>query len=88
VLVTRLETTHDVDAKLAGHGVLVAEVRKVVSNARRVRRNRRRIGRIEVLGHTNSGRTLVVALDPTSDDTVWQIVTAYDAPPHLKAMVP
>jgi uncharacterized DUF497 family protein len=88
VLVTRLEITRVVEEKLARHGVCVPEVREVFANPRRVRRNPRRAGRVEILGRTNGGRALVVALDPASDDTVWHIVTAYDAPPHLKAMIP
>lgn len=88
MLVTSLQTSAAVDAKLAGHGVLVAEVREIFSNARMVRPNRRGANRVEVFGRTNGGRALIVALDATSDDTVWEIVTAYDTPSHQLSLVP
>lgn len=88
LLVLSLQTTGAVDDKLARHGVLVSEVRELFTNPRRVRTNRRRANRIEVLGRTNGGRALVVALDPTCDETVWEIVTAYDAPANLIVMIP
>lgn len=88
MLVTRLQTSAAVDAKLARRGVLITEIREIFSNPHRVRRNRRAVNRLEVFGKTNGGRMLVVALDPTSDETVWEIVTAYDASPHQRALVP
>lgn len=88
MLITRLQTSAEVDAKLARHGVLVSEVREVFSNPHRVRHNRRRPKRIEVVGSTHGGRNLIVALDPTSDDTVWEIVTAFDLPSHLRRLLP
>lgn len=88
MLITRLQTSATVDAKLAGHKVLVSEVREVFTNPHRVRRNRRAAGRIEVVGSTNGGRHLMVALDPTTDDTVWEIVTAFDLPKHQRTLLP
>lgn len=88
LLVSRLQTNGAVDDKLVKHGVLVSEVRELFGNPQHTRANRRRPDRVEVLGRTNGGRALVVALDPANDETVWQIVTAYDAPPHLIVLIP
>ena len=88
MLISQLQISTAVEAKLAEHAVRAREVRQIFLNPRRIRANPRRPGRIEIIGRTNGGRALVVALDPTDDDTVWQLVTSYDAPERLKALIP
>jgi hypothetical protein len=61
------------------HRVSRIEVDQMLRNRRYVRPNRRAPGRISIIGRTDGGRVLELALDPTSDPVTWIPVTAMDA---------
>ena len=63
----------------AEHGIRPAEVRQLLSNRHLTRPNPRKEGRITLVGETNGGRVLSVALDPTADTAVWRPVTGFVA---------
>jgi uncharacterized DUF497 family protein len=70
----------DNEQHIAGHGITPAEVREMLSNRHLTMSNPHAEGRITLIGVTNGGRVLSVALDPTHDSGTWRPVTAVIAP--------
>lgn len=62
------------------HGITAAEVRELLWNRHVTFTNPRGEGRVTLVGETNGGRILSVALDPTRDEGTWRPVTAIEAP--------
>jgi len=69
-----LEWDDDNEAHLAGHRISAAEVRQILGNRHLTMPNQRAEGRITLIGQTNGGRILVMALDPTDDAGTWRPV--------------
>jgi uncharacterized DUF497 family protein len=71
---------------LAEHGVSVAEARELLGNRHLTKPNPRAEGRITLIGQTNGGRVLAMALDPTSDLGTWRPVTALPPDPDERRL--
>ena len=69
----------DNETHLAEHGITAAEVRQLLWNRHVTKPNPRAEGRITLIGETNGGRVLSVALDPTLDSGTWRPVTGIEA---------
>ena len=61
------------------HGISASEVRQLLSNRHLTTANPRGEGRITLLGETDGGRILAIALDPTDDPGSWRPVTGLPA---------
>jgi uncharacterized DUF497 family protein len=64
---------------LARHGIRDFEVDQMLSNRHLLAPNRRNAPRRFLLGTSNSGRALVVVIEPTNDPGTWRPITAWDA---------
>lgn len=75
------------EREMARHGVTWDEVEQLREN-RRVFSDNPRGERSSVLmiGETNGGRLLTVALAPTDDPTTWRPATAFDASRHHRSL--
>jgi uncharacterized DUF497 family protein len=67
------------ESHVAEHGITPADVRQVLSNRHITVTNHRSPGRITLIGETNGGAILAIALDPTLDPGTWRPVTALPA---------
>lgn len=67
------------ETHLAQHDITAAEVRQLLWNRHLTRANPRAEGRITLIGETNGGRVLSIALDPTRDPGTWRPVTGLAA---------
>jgi uncharacterized DUF497 family protein len=76
-----LEWDDDNEEHLAGHGISAAEVRQMLGNRHLTMSNDRAEGRITLIGQTNGGKVLAIALDPTDDPGTWRPVTGLPASP-------
>jgi uncharacterized DUF497 family protein len=72
----------DNEQHMAEHGITPAEVRQMLSNRHLTMPNSRAEDRITLIGATNGGRVLSVALDPTHDSGTWRPVTGVPATPE------
>lgn len=65
--------------KLADHGIEAWEAAELIWNCHVTRPNPRSVGRVSLIGVTNGGRHLMLALDPTDDPGTWYVVTGLPA---------
>ncbi len=76
-----LEWDDENELHLASHGISPTEARELLSNSHITMSNPRAEGRITLVGRTNGGRILSLALDPTDDAGAWRPVTGLPATP-------
>jgi uncharacterized DUF497 family protein len=74
-------------AEMARHGVIEDEVEQIVWNRNVVSQNPRgEPGSRLLIGETNGGRLVTVALAPTDDPTTWRPATAFDSSPYHRSL--
>jgi len=73
---------------IARHGISVCEVNQVIGNPHLIARNPKRDdGSRLLIGRTDGGRTVTVAVVPTEDPSAWRPVTAFDATPAHRTLL-
>jgi hypothetical protein len=71
------------EEKLAGRGISTVEANELVGNTSVTTRNPhpRVTGSVLLIGRTNGGRPLTLALYPTFDESVWMVASGWDSKP-------
>jgi hypothetical protein len=81
IRVSQLIFTDAAIPKLGSRGISAAEAEQLLHNRSEVKPNPRRDRnpeRIRLIGETNGGRRLTLALEPTHDPTTWLTVTGWE----------
>jgi len=75
------------EREMARHGVVSDEVDQILGNRNVVLRNPRgEAGSVLLIGETDGGRLLTVALAPTVEPTTWRAATAFEAGRHHRTL--
>jgi len=81
-----LEWDDENESHLADHRISTQEVRQILSNRHLTMPNPRAKCRITLVGVTNGGRVLALALDPTGVPGTWRPVTGMTATARARGL--
>jgi hypothetical protein len=86
VLIAELEFDDYSEEELAGHRIVPLEVIQILSNRYTVRRNRKdRSGTRQLIGETNGGRILTIAIVETLVEGRWRPITGWESSPEERS---
>lgn len=82
-----LEWDDENEEHLGSHGISPSEARELLSNCHITVLNPRAERRITLIGRTDGGRILSMALDATEDPGTWRPVTGIEATPAERRLL-